>query len=78
MIHIDAQDAQDFSVDGWLAVLNIRKSAHDHRRSQPLVQQRLVLIILCILCIDVEQIGLLDGSAPSQVGRLRSQEALIP
>ena len=43
-----------FSGDGWLAVLNIRKSARDHRRSQPLVHCRRVLIILCILCIDVQ------------------------
>ena len=39
------------------------KSACDHRRSQPLVQQPPVLIILCILCIDVEWMVLLDGSA---------------
>ena len=30
------------------------KSACDHRLSRPLVQQPPVLIILCILCIDVE------------------------
>ncbi len=42
-----------FSGDGWLAVLDIRKSARDHRRSQLLVQQPPVLIILCILCIHV-------------------------
>ena len=53
-IHIDAQDAQDFSEEGWLAVLNIRQSARGHRRSQPLVQQRRILIILCILCIHVQ------------------------
>ena len=46
-----------FSGDGWLVVLDIRKSARDHRRSQPLVQQRPVLIILCILCIHVQQSG---------------------
>ena len=45
-----------FSGDGELAVLNIRKSARVHRRSQPLVQQRPVLIILIILCIDVQKI----------------------
>ena len=55
-----------FSGDGRLVLLNIRKSARDHRRSQPLVQQPPVLIILCILCIDVEWMVLLDGSAPSR------------
>ena len=54
LICIDAQDAQDFFADGGLAVLDIRKSARDHRRSQPLVQQPPLLIILCILCIDVQ------------------------
>ena len=43
-----------FSGDGRLAVLDIRKSAHDHRRSQPLVPQPPVLFILCILYIDVQ------------------------
>ena len=43
-----------FSENGGLAVLDIRKSAHDHRRSQPLVLLRPVLIILCILCIHVQ------------------------
>ena len=43
-----------FSGGGWLAFLGIRKSQRDHRRSQPLVQQPLVLIILCILCIHVQ------------------------
>ena len=73
LIHIDAQDAQDFSRGGRIVVLGIRiasgkafelesrfaemddpshlKSTRDHRRSQPLVQQPPVLIILCI---DVE------------------------
>ncbi len=50
VIHIDAQD---FSGDGWLTVLDIRKSAPDHWRSQLLVSQPPILIILCILCIDV-------------------------
>ena len=49
-----------FSGDGWLIVLGIHKAARDHRRSQPLVQQRPVLIILCILCIDVQFMVLLD------------------
>ena len=60
LIHMDAQDAQDFSGDGWLVFLDIRKSARDHRRSQRFVQQPLVLIILCILCIHVQFIVLLD------------------
>ncbi len=42
------------------------KSACHHCRSQPFVQQPLVLIILCILRIDVQFIVLLDGSAPSR------------
>ena len=85
---MDAQDAQDFSGDGWLVVPGIRvasgqafafepafaemeeqshlKSAGDRRRSQPLAQQAPVLIILCILCIDVQFIVLLDGSAQSR------------
>ena len=52
---MDGQDAQDFFVDCGLAVLGICKSARDHRRSQPLVQQRPILIILCILCIHVQK-----------------------
>ena len=43
-----------FFGDGGLAVLDLRKSAHDHRRSQPLVRQPPVLFILYILCIDVQ------------------------
>ena len=66
LIHIDAQDAQDFSGDGWLVFPDILKSAHDHRPSQRLLQQPPVLIILCILCIDVQFIVLLDGSAQSR------------
>ena len=34
----------------------IRKSAPDHRSSQLLVQEALVLLILCILCIDVQSV----------------------
>ena len=45
---------------------DILKSARDHRPSQRLLQQPPVLIILCILCIDVPFIVLLDGSAPSR------------
>ena len=55
-----------FSGDGWLVFPDILKSARDHRPSQPLVQQPPVLIILCILCIDVPFIVLLEGSAPSR------------
>ena len=55
-----------FSGDGWLVFPDILKSAHDHRPSQRLLQQPPVLIILCILCIDVPFIVLLDGSAPSR------------
>ena len=55
-----------FSGDGWLVFPDILKSAHDHRGSQPLLQQPPVLMILCILCIDVPFIVLLDGSAPSR------------
>ena len=55
-----------FSGDGWLVFPDILKSARDHRPSQRLVQQPPVLIILCILCIDVQFIVLLDGSAQSR------------
>ena len=54
-----------FSGDGWLVFPDILKSARDHRPSQRLLQQPPVLI-LCILCIDVQFIVLLDGSAQSQ------------
>ncbi len=49
-----------FSRDGWIVVPDICKSARDHRRSQPIAQQRSVLIILFILFIHVEWIVLLD------------------
>ena len=55
-----------FSGDGWLVFPDILKSARDHRLSQRLLQQPPVLIILCILCIDVPFIVLLDGSAQSR------------
>ena len=55
-----------FSGDGWLVFPDILKSAHDHCPSQRLLQQPPVLIILCILCIDVPFIVLLDGSAQSR------------
>ncbi len=42
-----------FSGNGWLAIPGIRKSARDHRPSRLLVQEALVLFILCILCIHV-------------------------
>ena len=63
LIHIDAQD---FFRIGWLVFPDILKSARDHRPSQRLLQQPPVLIILCILCIDVQFIVLLDGSAQSR------------
>ena len=47
---MDAQDAQDFSGDGWLVFPDILKSARDHRPSQPLLQQPPVLMILCHRC----------------------------
>ncbi len=50
-----------FSGDGGPAVPKICKSAPDHRRSQPLVQQPLVLIILCILSIHVQYSGNTDS-----------------
>ena len=52
-----------FSGDGWLVFPDILKSARDHRPSPRLVQQPPVLIILCI---DVQFIVLLDGSAQSR------------
>ena len=52
-----------FSGDGWLVFPDILKSAHDHCPSQRLLQQPPVLMILCI---DVQFIVLLDGSAPSR------------
>ena len=55
-----------FSGDGWRVFPDILKSAHDHRPSQRLLQQPPALIILCILCIDVPFIVLLDGSAQSR------------
>ena len=55
-----------FSGDGWLVFPDILKSARDHCPSQRLLQQPPVLIILCILCIDVQFIVLLDGSAQSR------------
>ena len=55
-----------FSGDGWLVFPDILKSAPDHCPSPRLLQQPPVLIILCILCIDVPFIVLLDGSAQSR------------
>ena len=51
--------------DGWLVFPDILKSAQ-LRPSQRLLQQPPVLIILCILCIDVQFMVLLDGSAQSR------------
>ena len=53
-----------FSGDGWLVFPDILKSAHDHCLSQRLLQQPPVLI--GGLCIDVQFIVLLDGSAQSR------------
>ena len=52
-----------FSGDGWLVFPDILKSTRDHCPSQRLVQQPPILIILCI---DVQFIVLLDGSAQSR------------
>ena len=60
-----------FSGDGWLVFPDILKSAHDHCPSQRLLQQPPVLIILCI---DVQFIVLLDGSAQSR-GRAPGSQA---
>ena len=49
-----------FSGNGWLAFLSIRKRVPDLRAGQLPVQQRLVLVILSILCIDVQFLVLLD------------------
>ena len=62
-----------FSGDGWLVFPDILKSARDHRPSQRLLQQPPVLVILCILCIDVPFIVLLDGSAPSRGAGARAR-----
>ena len=54
MIYIDAQDAQDFF--GKRLACNAEHQqirTHDHCPSRHLVQQRPLLVILCILCIDV-------------------------
>ena len=75
LIYIDAQDAQDFSGNGWLAFLGIRKSARDHRRSQLLVQQRLVLVILSILSIHA---FLINIDAQDAQDFFRKRLACIP
>ena len=55
----DEQDTQD-----WVSgvprpiILGIRKPAPNHRPSRLLVHKTLVLLILCILCIDVNKDGL--------------------
>ena len=60
LIHIDAQDAQDFwirHVTAWLVVPGAvvqKVRTRGHCLSQRLLQQPPVLIILCILCIDVQ------------------------
>ena len=54
-----------FSGNDWPLFPGIRSPGPDHRRSRLLVQERPVPVILCILCIDVQWLVLLDGSAPS-------------
>ncbi len=44
-----------FSGNGWLGILEIRKPAPDHRPTRLPVLERLVLFILCILCIHVHK-----------------------
>ena len=59
-----------FQDKGWLAIPGMGKPAPDHRPSRLLVQQPLVLLILCILCIDVIYPSLLQNSAKgSSIGR---------
>ena len=54
LIYIDGQGIQDLVLAVWrLVIPGIRKPAPDHRPSQLLVQQPLVLFILSILSIDV-------------------------
>ena len=53
---MDEQDEQDFSGNGWLGILNIGKPVPDQRPSRLPVQERLVLLILLILCIHVHKI----------------------
>jgi len=43
-----------FSAYGQLLLPGIRKIPLDHRLSWLLVQEALILLILCILCIDVK------------------------
>ena len=43
-----------FSEDIWFEVLDICKSACGHRRSRLVAQETLILLILLILCIDVQ------------------------
>ncbi len=50
-IYIDAQEAQDFFLNGHLVFPGIGKSAANHRLSRLPVQEALVVLILCILCI---------------------------
>ncbi len=54
--YMDEQDIQDlFAKVGCPSSQNIRKPAPDYRPSRLLVQEPLVLFILCILCIDVDK-----------------------
>ena len=43
-----------FSGNGQLVILSTRKPAPDRRPSRLLVHKPFVLLILCILCIDVQ------------------------
>ena len=46
---------QDLVFSVWCPViLDIRNPGPDHRLSRLLVQEALILLILCILCIDVQ------------------------
>ena len=75
-----------FSGNGWLSMPEIRKSASDSRPSCLLVQETLVLLILCILGIDVVMngpsrwIGSVAGvpHASSPAGRLSLLECSSP
>ena len=56
MMNIDAQDRQDLALAVLCLVIpGIGKPAPDHRPIRLLVHQALVLLILCILCIDVHK-----------------------
>ena len=61
---MDAQDIQDLVLGVWcLVILGIRKPAPDHRPSQLLAQEPLVLFILSI---DVHNGKNIDPRAPGR------------